>query len=107
MDAITLNLCPDGIFIRCPQPLRLNQVFDLTISIPSPEHTIEATAEVIWSNRYGPDDEITPRGMGARFTKISGPDRKLIAKATLDYLKAEKIDPDLLDTLEILVSELD
>jgi hypothetical protein len=37
----------------------------------SKEESILAEGEVIWSNRYGPDDEITPRGMVVRFTRLS------------------------------------
>ena len=105
IDGVTLNLCPDGVFISCPLPLRLNAIFDMVISTPSAERTIEATAEVVWSNRYGPDDEIMPRGMGTRFTDISHEDRRFIAKITLAHLKSENVAPDLLKRLDTLTIE--
>jgi hypothetical protein len=64
-------------------------------------------AEVVWSNIYGPDDNINPRGMGVRFLEISGEDRKVIAKAVMEHLKASKedIDPKHLQTLQTLIIE--
>ena len=85
MEGVTLDLGTDGAFVSCAKPLRLNEVFDMVIT--APDQTIEAKAEVIWSNIYGPDDDITPRGMGVRFLKISGKDRRAIAKAALDHLR--------------------
>ena len=107
-DGATLNITPDGCFIRCPEPLKLNVVFDMGIKVPKTKATIAATAEVVWSNIYGPDDEITPRGMGVRFIKISSEARKFIAQASLEYFKAMKdeVQPELLQTLSTLVIDL-
>jgi hypothetical protein len=62
---VTLNISSTGVFIGCRRPLRLNEVFDMVIT--TPEQDIGAKAEVVWSNKYGPDDHITPRGMGSAF----------------------------------------
>ena len=105
MDGVTLDLGTDGAFVSCAKPLRLNEVFDMVIT--APEQVIEATAEVIWSNIYGPDDEISPRGMGVRFLKISGKDRKAIAKAALEHLKAEKMDAIELEAFQTLIIDTD
>ena len=72
MEGVTLDLSSTGTFIRCRKPLRLNEVFDMLVNVPALGRPLKITAEVVWSNIYGPDDEITPRGMGARFVKISG-----------------------------------
>lgn len=105
MEGVTLDLGTDGAFVSCAKPLRLNEVFDMVIT--APEQAIEAKAEVIWSNIYGPDDDITPRGMGVRFLKISGKDRKAIAKAALEHLETEKVDPRELQALKTLIIESD
>lgn len=105
MEGVTLDLGTDGAFVSCAKPLRLNEVFDLVIT--APDHAIEVKAEVIWSNRYGPDDDITPRGMGIRFLKISGEDRKAIAKGALEYLKEKDVDPKDLETLKTLMIDRD
>lgn len=105
MDGVTLDLGPDGAFVSCAKPARLNEVIDLIIS--APDQPIEARAEVIWSNIYGPDDDITPRGMGVRFIQISGDHRRVIAKAALEHLKSEKVDPKELEALQTLVIDSD
>lgn len=105
MDGVTLDLGTDGAFVSCAKPLRLNEVFDMVIT--APDQAIEARAEVIWSNIYGPDDEISPRGMGVRFLQISGQGRKAIAKAALEYLKTEKVDSRDLEAFQTLIIDLD
>ena len=105
-EGVTLNITPDGCFIGCRKPLRLNVVFDMAIKIPKSKNSIKARAEVVWSNIYGPDDEISPRGMGVRFVKISSEARKFIAQASLEHFKAQKVDADLLQTLSTLVIDL-
>jgi uncharacterized protein (TIGR02266 family) len=106
MEGVTLNITPDGCFISCRRPLRLNVVFDLAIKIPKSKSSIQAKAEVVWSNIYGPDDEITPRGMGVRFIKITSEARKFIAQASLEHFKSQKIEAELLQTLSTLVIDL-
>ena len=105
MDGVTLDLGTDGAIILCANPLRLNEVFDIVIN--APDQPIEAKAEVIWSNIYGPNDDITPRGMGVRFIEISGAHRRVIAKVALKHLKSEKVDPRELEALQTLVIESD
>ena len=89
----------------CAHPLRLNVVFDMVIK--APDKSLSVKAEVVWSNIYGPDDNINPRGMGVRFLAISGEDRKLIAQAVIQYLESskEKTDPKHLQTLQTLIIE--
>ena len=106
VEGLTLNITPNGVFIRCRKPLRLNEVAEITIHIPNSDRSLTATAEVVWSNIYGMDDEITPRGMGFKFLRISGKDRKFIAQASLNHLKAVEVEPELLDTLNTLIIDL-
>jgi uncharacterized protein (TIGR02266 family) len=106
MDGLTSNVTPNGVFIHCQKPLKLNVVFDMAINIPNSDHAIAAKAEVIWSNRWGPDDEISPRGMGVRFVKISSEARKFIARAALSYLKSKEVAPELLQTLQTLIIDI-
>ena len=101
MEGVTLDLGTDGAFVSCAKPLRLNDVFDMVIT--APEQAIEVKAEVIWSNIYGPDDDITPRGMGVRFLRISGKDRRAIAKAALEHLRSGKMDPRVFEAFQTLI----
>jgi hypothetical protein len=105
MEGLTSNVTPNGVFIHCKKPLKLNVVFDMDIHISNSDQPISAKAEVVWSNRWGPDDEITPRGMGVRF-KISSEARKFIARAALSYLKSKKIAPELFQTLQTLIIDI-
>jgi hypothetical protein len=105
-EGVTRNITPDGCFITCRRPLKLNVVFDILIKIPNTKITIEAKAEVVWSNIYGPDDEITPRGMGIRFIRLASEARKFIAQASLEYFKSRDIEADLLQTLNTLIIDL-
>ena len=107
MDGVTSDVTPNGVFIHCQKPLRLNVVFEMAIDIPNSEHSITAKAEVVWSNRWGPDDEISPRGMGVRFVRISSEARKFIARAVMNNLKSKDVAPELLQTLQTLVIEID
>ena len=106
MEGVTLNITPDGCFIGCRKPLKLNVVFDMVIQVPKSKIVLKAQAEVVWSNIYGPDDEISPRGMGVRFIKIPSEARKFIAQASLEHFKSADLEPELLQTLNTLVIDL-
>lgn len=103
-DGVTLNLSTNGAYIRCVKPPRLNEVFDMTLQVPNSDDSIEAEVEVVWSNIYGPDDEISPRGMIVRFLDLADEDRRIIAKAIFKHLESDnvEIDPKKLQTLQTL-----
>ena len=107
IEGVTKDISVSGAYVCCAKPLRLNEVVDMLITAPYESQSVKA--EVVWSNIYGPDDNINPRGMGVRFLAISGEDRKVIAKAVMQHLKSEKeeIDPKLLQTLETIIIEKD
>ena len=94
LEGVTKDISTRGAYVCCARPLRLNEVFHMSIN--SPEKSLHVKAEVVWSNIYGPDDEINPRGMGVRFLKISSQDRKFIAKEVnqnfSDNLGLEKLE---------------
>jgi hypothetical protein len=103
-DGVTLNLSTNQAYIRCVKPLRLNEVFDMTLEVPKSDDSIKAQVEVVLSNMYGPDDEISPRGMIVRFLDLADADRRIIAKAIFQQLESDKvqIDPKKLQTLQTL-----
>jgi hypothetical protein len=76
----TRNICFDGIYICCDEPLRLNERFRMAISPPN-RGSIGLTGRVIWSDMYGLDDEETAFAMGLSLVKISKRDRKHIQDA--------------------------
>jgi hypothetical protein len=103
IEGVTLNLNPNGAYISCAKPLSLNQVCHVTINVPDSDNPIKAKVEVVFSNKYGPDDDISPRGMVVRFLDISGEDRKVIAKEVMQYLESEKTDSHSLQALQTII----
>ena len=100
MEAVTAVVSSTSIYIICPRPLRLNEIFEMDIELPQVDRPIRVKGEVILSNIYGPDDEITPRGMCAQFVKISSKDRKAISTAIMNHLGLEQIETDL-NTIDV------
>ena len=105
LEGLTLILNPNGAYMSCAKPFSLNQVCDVTINVPDSDHSIEATVEVVFSNKYGPNDDITPRGMGVRFLHISSEDRKIIAKEVLQYIESEKMHSHSLQALQTIIMD--
>ena len=103
-EGVTLNLSTNQVYIRCAKPLRLYEVFDMILQVPNSDDSVRAEVEVVFSNIYGPDDSISPRGMIVRFLQVSSEDRKIIAKAILQQLESDnlEIDPKKLQTLQTL-----
>ena len=106
-EGVTVNLSTNGAYIRCVKPLRLNEVFDMTLQVPNSDDSLEVQVEVVLSNMYGPDDQISPRGMIVRFLDLADEDRRIIAKAIFKHLESdrEKVDPKKLQTLQTLTIE--
>jgi Tfp pilus assembly protein PilZ len=102
-EGVTKDISEGGAYVCCPNPLGPKEEFFMVIN--APEKQLNVTAEVVWANTYGVDDEITPKGMGVRFMNITGEDRRIIARAVANHLANHKMveDPQtsLLDTLEI------
>jgi hypothetical protein len=97
IDGVTKEISARQAYICCSEPLRLKEVFDLVVA--SPERDIPIKAEVVWSNKYGYDDQITPRGMGVCFVEISEEDRRLISEVENEH-DVVKIAAEYLDILK-------
>ena len=101
IEGVTKDISANGAYVCCANPLKLNAVFDMVIK--APEKRLKVKAEVVWSNIYGLDDAINPRGMGVRFLNISSDHRRVIAKEILQHLKPdEEIDGNQLKALKTL-----
>jgi c-di-GMP-binding flagellar brake protein YcgR len=101
--AVTKDISEGGAYVCCSTPLGPKEEFSMVIN--APEKQLYVTAEVVWANTFGVDDEITPKGMGVRFMNITGEDKMIIARAVTNHLANHKMVEDsqtsLLDTLEI------
>ena len=103
MDGLIKLVNTNGVLIICSRPLKLNEVCWMTINASS--RSFEAKGLVVWSNIYGRDDEITPRGNRVRFLKISSQDRMFIA-SELEGQGVKKVAEDYLQTLNTTVEEI-
>jgi hypothetical protein len=99
VDGVTKEISSRQAYIRCNKPFRLNEIVD--VAITAPDRKLEFQAEVVWSNIYGYDDDITPRGMGVRFLEISEEDKKYISDLIQEHKEpsVEKIASKYLDDL--------
>ena len=103
IEGVITKVTPKGGFVHCSKPPKLNEVFDMTID--APDNRFMVKAEVIWSNIYGRDDEISPRGMGIRFLKIRSADRLFIA-SVLEDQGVKKVAKEYLKTLDGTVEDI-
>jgi hypothetical protein len=92
IEGVTLTLNPNQAYIRCAKPLKLYEVIEMTINVPDLDRSIKARAEVVFSNIYGPDDQISPRGMIVRFLEISSDDRKVPQSHSQRSLRTSEIE---------------
>jgi len=107
VEGVTLTLNPNQAYIRCAKPLKLYEVIEMTINVPDSDLSIKTRAEVVFSNIYGPDDRINPRGMIVRFLEISSDDRKVIAKEAFEHLKSKEVDSYKLEALKTIIIDQD
>lgn len=76
----TRNISYDGIYIRCDEPLRLNENFRIAILTPD-RHAIGMTGKVIWADLYGLDRDENAFGMGVCLVEIAERDRRIFEDA--------------------------
>ena len=103
MDGLITLVNPNGVLILCSRPLKLSELCWMIINATS--RSFEAKGLVVWSNIYGRDDEISPRGMRVRFIKISSQDRLFIA-SELEGKGVKKVAEDYLKTLNTTVEDI-
>jgi Tfp pilus assembly protein PilZ len=82
----TKDISFTGAFISCREPLKPNDVLEVSISVSLLSPRVQAIAEVVWSNPSRSDEEFKPRGMGVRFTKIDTTDHEMISALVADHL---------------------
>ena len=62
----TVDISPDGAFVRCPKPLRPGEKLSLIVKSPN-NYEFQYSAQVVWSCNPRQDDEKIPRGIGVMF----------------------------------------
>jgi hypothetical protein len=76
----TRNVSFDGIYIRCDEPLRVNQDFRMAI-LPPDRKAIGLTGKVVWADLYGLDKDENAFGMGVCLIEIADRDRRVFEEA--------------------------
>jgi hypothetical protein len=74
------NISLSGIYVRCDEPLRVNEDFRMAI-IPPNRHAIGLTGKVVWADMYGIDQEENAFGMGVCLVEINEEDQKFLESA--------------------------
>ena len=85
----TKHISTQEAFVRCRDPLRLWDIASVSIEV-SKHDSLVAEAEVVWSNRYGVDDEISPRGMVLRFVSLNHRDKKRLRDVVDMHLEKKR-----------------
>ena len=86
-----INISPGGIFILTQEPLKLGEVFELTVSVPYRDFPIKAIVEAVRSQAVGSDVNLYPHGMAVQFMILSHVDRESISVFVSDKLKSNVI----------------
>lgn len=108
MEGVTLYVGENTAFISCSNPLRLNKVVDVTIEVPLLNKPLITEAEVVWTNIYGPDDKITPRGMVVRYKNLdSGVRNRLLQVIAIKGDKLPHNQDEGLQEITIIDSQLE
>jgi hypothetical protein len=66
MDGVIHNVSFDGAFIRCREPLRLDEVIEIVVNVPELSKPLRLTAEVVRPTIYGHGNEISSREIGVQ-----------------------------------------
>ena len=78
------NITHLGIFLRCKERLRKNEVYRMVINLPL-KQSIEVKGRLLWSNLEGVGPASSLSGMGFSFMKFSEEDCNIIGHAFSAY----------------------
>jgi len=85
----TRNVSDQGAFICCKEDVTPEARCRLFMMVPD-QKPLVVPVEVCWSNPYGSEFDVTPCGVGVRFSDISAADREaIVAALTGELLKEE------------------
>jgi len=86
LEGETVNIATDGLFVSCEEPLRLNEIYGLSI-LPPNHRPLGVKGKVVWSDLYGIDKNDAAVGIGICLVEVSDEDRNYIEEIVLNYLK--------------------
>lgn len=68
-----------GMLVLCADPAPLQARLRMSLLFPGLKNPIDVDAEVVWTNSYGVEDAVTPRGMGVKFLELDAATARLLA----------------------------
>lgn len=77
-----------GIFVLCRQPAPINARISLTLDFPVLGVPFDIEGDVVWTNTYGPNDAISPRGMGVKFINVEAELARTLIELANQYYQA-------------------
>jgi len=81
----SVDFTESGIFVWCKNPPRLHAKLTLSLRFPDLHEVLEVQGIVIWTNRHGPNDKISPRGMGVQFLNPDPLVMRVLASLSSQY----------------------
>ncbi|MGD8370406.1 MAG: PilZ domain-containing protein [Syntrophobacterales bacterium] len=75
--AETKNIGASGAFIFCQAHLHPKEKVKVFVMAPN-RHSLNISAEVVWSNPHSTEKDTPPCGAGIRFTRVSPGDRQFL-----------------------------
>ncbi len=83
VEGVTINISLDGVYIRCEEPLLLNESYRMSI-LPPNHDAIEVLGKVVRSEFYGMSEDKSTFGMGVSVVEISGEGRNTLSALISD-----------------------
>lgn len=81
----TTHFDENGLLILCPIPFPVGVKLEIQLHFADLKRPVEVRGEVVWSNIFGPDDSITPRGMGVKFLTLENTTSRLLVDLSEKY----------------------
>lgn len=81
----SLHFSERGVLIRTKHVLPLNRKVKLSLKFMGLKMPVEVEGEVVWTNMYGPDDSLSPRGMGVKFINLDRDAERLLTQMAEQY----------------------
>jgi Tfp pilus assembly protein PilZ len=81
----SVDFTETGIFVWCKHPPQLHTKLTLNLRFPDLHEVLEVQGIVVWTNRHGPNDKISPRGMGVHFVNPDPLVMRILASFSSKY----------------------
>jgi len=77
------NISVDGLLVFCEEPLRLNEVYRMSI-LPGKHHAIGVSGKIVWADAYCMDEDKAAFGVGICLVELTDEDRETLRALVTD-----------------------